>query len=95
MQIIDPLETSDSSGAVHKYLFTFRSTDYQAKSLVAPPSVTFKTAGKRIYVEKRYLKKFFWTIAIYVKERLLSAENLFQNHETVPQCLYPADASSS
>ena len=55
MQIIDPLETSDSSGAVHKYLFTFRSTDYQAKSLVAPPSMTFKTAGKRIYVEKRYL----------------------------------------
>lgn len=55
MQIIDPLEPNDSSEAVHKYIFTFRSTDYQPKTLVASPSVTFQAASKGIYEEKRHL----------------------------------------
>lgn len=55
MHIIDPLEPNDFSGAVHKYILTSRSTDYQPKSLVTSPSVTFKTACKRTYVEQRYL----------------------------------------
>lgn len=41
MQIFDPLELNDSSGAVRKHIFTFWSADYQTNSLAASPSVTF------------------------------------------------------